>query len=66
MLSRQCREHDRVGVPMLGTHGKQMLMTERFATHDKARACTRHGVALATEGLGRKRQGHTCDRGILS
>ena len=36
-MSRQCRAHDRVGVLMLGVHGKQMHKTESSATHDSVR-----------------------------
>ena len=36
-MSRQCRAHDRVSVPMLGVHGKQMRKTESSAAHDSVR-----------------------------
>ena len=37
-MSRQCRAHGRVGVSMLGVHGKQMRMIESSNAHDRAKA----------------------------
>ena len=37
-MSRQCRVHDRVDVPMLGSHDKKMLTIERSVAHDRVRA----------------------------
>ena len=61
--------HGRVGMPMLGAHGKQMRTTESSAVHDKARArddrrtwgCARHGVARATGFCSRDRVLHATE-----
>ena len=49
-MSRQCRMHCRVSVPMLG--GKQMRMIESSTVHDRARVRARHSATCAIGGLG--------------